>query len=658
MDFNSIADDLAAQFGLGQSKSSGGEYDDIAKQLADDHGITSKPAIKPELKRVYITPAPPVSGASEEESNQINEAFSKQPSNTGKGSYTGDLLPPTDVIGSIGRNFEAGKQLAGEGINDIETGKPYRGFIKTAGGILTAGLSPVSGAVEGGIEKPVTEITGNPDIGSRAGFVASSALPLVPGASAVTKAIPKNKAFQTLVDSIGVDNVGNVAREMRANPRLSPADLSPATKQTVQKLFVTEGDKTKNYLADTVEGRLQSAKSAVEDAFNKGMGPTVDPAAKMKQLSDNIKAVGAKEINPVLKATKPVDLTPVIEHIDNTLKPGVQSIISNPENMLPYTKVQKLLQSYRDQITNNKTVLTDPDVLNKLQSGMRRNAESLMRNPDAEAKAMGYSLYQLRNKIIDAIGKAGPQTIDKEGNAISAYRAGLSKYRDENNIADAFEHGHDAIIKNSRNLEDHPSYFKNWIKNATDGEIQAAKEGAKVAVDTRINGFKNAARLGTDIGQSEFNKERIRALFGKKEADEIFTKLEHERKIAETNSDLVRGAQTAMRQTADSRIALPTKHEVGKGAIAASIMETGNILAHGTPGVGTATLLGLKGASMAKHAIATTMAKEHNLSFAKMALPIAGPQREELIKALEAVANRQKPSMLSKVNSVARLFGP
>lgn len=329
-------------------------------------------------------------------------------------------------------------------------------------------------------------------------------------------------------------------------------------------------------------------------------------------------------------------------------------VISNPENMLPYDKVQKLLQGYRDRLTNDKAVLTDPDVLNKLQSGMRRNAESLMRNPDAEAKAMGYALYQVRNKIIDAIGKAGPQTVDKEGKAISSYRAALSKYRDENNIETAFEHGHDAVIKNSKNLEDHPAFFENWVKSATEAEKEAAREGARVAYDTQINGFKSAARRGTDIGQSEFNHRRIEALFGKEKANEMFKKLEHERMIAETNSDLIKGSQTAMRMTADSRIALPTKQDVMKAAIPTAAMETANFFVGGYPGIGTAVLAGAKGASFVKHEIATKLAKEHNANYAKLALPVEGLNRDELIRNLEAVANKNAFRLpLSKKLSLA-----
>lgn len=659
MDFDSILNDLAADHGLGNSKSKrNAEIDAIAKTLAEDHDIKHDiPEGTP--KKVYIVrnPTPPISDASPEQSNDINAEIATKPAYTG-GPQTGDLLPPTDVSGAINRNFAGGRDLAASGVSDIQSGRPYTGLGKVVGGGLAAVVAPVTGTIEGGIEKPITELTGNPDIGSKAGFVASLALPVklpivsnVANPSKLIQSLPKNKAFNTLVESIGPENVGNVAKEMRANPRLSPADLSPATKQTVQKLFVTEGDKTKNYLANTVQGRLQSAKSELNNAFDTAMGKTVDPFTKMEELKNNIKAVGAKEINPVLKSTKPVDLTPVVEHIDNVLKPGVMHVISNPENMLPYDKVQKLMQGYRDRLTNDKLVLTDPDVLNKLQSGMRRNAESLLRSPDPEAKAMGYSLFQLRNKVIDAIDKAGENPGD--------YRKALSKYRDENNIATAFEHGHDAIIKNSKNLEDHPSYFKNWVDSASKEELEAAREGARVAIDTAIKTYRtaatNPASKEVQLAQVDFNRERIQTLFGKEKADTLFKKLDHERMIADTNNKIIEGSQTAMRETADSRIALPTKQDVMKSAPVVAGAEALNYLAGGYPGAATALVGAAKGASAIKHEIATKLAKEHNVNYAKMALPVEGSaEREELIKALENVAANQNTRLpMSKKLSLA-----
>jgi hypothetical protein len=557
---------------------------------------------------------------------------------------------PSNIGSSIVSDFSSGKQLATEGIGDVFNNKPASGIGKAVGGALMMASSPLSGVVKETVEKPVTEITGNPDIGSRAGIVASTALPVSKIAEGIKASIPANKAFKTLIDTIGPENVGNVAREMRANPRLTPADLSPATRQTAQKLFVTEGDKTKNYLAQSVEGRMQSAKSAVENAMTGAMGTTVNPVEKLAQLKQNIRDVGSKDIQPAIAGAKPVDLTDTISNIDSKLKPGVQSIISGGE-FLPNDAIKKQLASVRRSLTNDKVVATDPQSLHKVQSVLRTTAEGLMQSASGADRQMGHAIAQVRNDIVNAIDKSSGGT----------YKPALAKYRDEYHIQDAFEHGHDSIISNSRKMTDRPEFFEQWVNNASPAEKEAAQEGARLAIDTQINGFKSAARRGTDVGQIDFNKDRITALFGKEKSDELFKKLEHERMIAETNSDLIKGSQTAMRLGADQRIALPTSSvkDAGMGLVPPALIEGASMMSGGQGGLGTAVYAGVKGAAYAKDKIAMALAKEHNANYAKLALPVEGSvDREALIKSLEAVANRQKPSLMQRANSIARLVGP
>jgi len=602
------------------------------------------------LRKVYITPAPPISDATPDQSAVINAAIAAKPISTSGPTVAPITDIPVNAGSAVYDAAKAGVSQMGQGVSQVLSNQPATGAGNVASGALSTLTSPIAG-----VEQAVGDVTGSKDIADRAGIVAS-ALPVAAPIKAAKAMVPANKAFKNLVDMIRPDNVGNVAREMRADPRLTPADLSPAVKSATQKLFTVEGDVPKNHIANFVNDRVSGAKEAVESAMDSSLGKTVDPVEKLKTLSDNIKKVGANEINPVLKATKPVDLTPVISHIDDILKPGVNKIISNPENLLPYDKVQKLMQSYRDAMTNDKTVLTNPDVLNKLQSGMRRNADSLLKSIDPEAKAMGYALHELRQKVIDAIGKAGPQTVDKEGNAVSAYRQGLSKYRDENHVADAFEEGHDSIISNSKKLLDRPEFFEKKVKDYTPEEKEAAQQGARIAIDTQINGFKSAARRGTDIGQVEFNKDRITSLFGKEEADKLFKKLENERKIAETNTHLIQNSQTAMRKAADSRVDLPEKKP---SSVVPYVAEGLGALTTGYPGVGSSLYLAAKGAGVIKNKVEVALAKEHNAQLAKLALPTQGPDREELIKSLEAVASRPpKRSLLTKANSLARLVGP
>lgn len=658
------------------------EFDDLIKQYTKDDKPSSKTTTSAvpngeyaDIINQYVKTKnePKAVGAAPTGYNAATgETSYNKPSEVATGSHAPSVGKEiaANAASAVGTGLKNAAVELGTGAQEVLSNKPASGLGKmamspfTAAGALTA--DPVSSIV--------SDITGSKDIGNRAGVIASSGLPVVKAgnlaarsiasAALPTKVIAGDKAVKNLIDMIEPQNAGAIAKAMRADPRLTPADLSPSVQSAVQKLFTIEGDKPKNYIREAVERRASSANSAVNAAMDASLGSRVDPVAKLDELKTNIVNAGKQAIEPALAKTKPVDITPVVKHIDNVLKPGVNEIISNPENMLPYTRVQQTLSKWRDFITNDSVNLTDPNALHKLQSGIRRQAEGLLKSSDPEARATGYALYGLRNEFINAIGKAGPQTVDKAGNAVSEYRAGLSKYRDENDVADAFRHGHDAIIKNGRALEDNPEFFKKWVAEATPEEIEAAKQGANIAIRTAMNAYRapvtNTTSKAQQMAQVDFNRQRIEALFGKKEAEGIFNRLENERKIAETNNNLIHGSQTAMRSAADSRVALPAKTDVRNNALGLGVAEGVNLATSGMPGVGAALYTAAKAGAFAMDKVAMSMAKEKNAQLAKLALPTEGPSREALIQQLEAVAAehaRPRLSVMNKGRLAARSVG-
>lgn len=553
---------------------------------------------------------------------------------------------------------------AGKGLGEALSGKPASGLGRAGMGLLSVVSAPSEG-----ISSAVTDLTGSKEIGDRAGLVGGAVIPIPKVGSAAsniksgaanvvnsirtgrlpTTVMSSNRALKDITEAIGPENAGRVAAEMRADSRLTPADLSPSVKQSTQQLYVQEGDKAKQHISEAVGQRRAGAQQAAQDALDTNLGATVNPFDKVKELETNIKSIGAKEIQPAVANAKPVNITPVIEHIDKILKPGMNHIFENPENLLPYDNLKKTMASFRDSLTNDVAQATNAADLHKLQSNMRRTGETLIRSTDGESKAIGHALFQVRNKIVDAIDAASPQV-----NGAGTYKPALAKYRDENNIKDAFDHGHDAILKNGMNLKDHPEYFKNWLSSATDAEKEAARQGARVAIDTAINGYRTPATnpnsRAIQMSQVDFNRQRIEALFGKEEADKLFKKLDNERIIADTDNKLIENSQTAMRSAANSRVALPTKTDVASNALGIGVAEGVNMLTSGAPGLGSALYTGAKAAAYAKDKIGTALAKERNAQFAKYALPTEAPTRQELIQHLEAVAAQNSTPRLSLMN--------
>lgn len=632
-------DDVLGQFGQ-KSKTattSSFDVDSILSHFGGEDRTNAAPADRP---RVIISPrpAPPISGLSKEDSDKFRL---ENQDNINDGVNPRELLPRTNVIESIKDNFNSGKALASEGLSDLTSNKPASGVGKAALGALSALISPVTGAVQGGLATPITDITGNKEIGDRAADVALSGLPFIKGAGTVIKAMPKNKALSQLVEHIGTENLPAVVSAMKANPRLAPADLSPRVLQDTQNLFVTEG-KHIDHLANTSAQRMAGRKDAMEAAYDTSGGVAPDLAKKMTDLAQAAKTVGSQKIQPSLDAAKPVSIAATLDAIDNTLKPGVLKI----GDSVPLTAVKNELKGIQRSLRTSKEY--DAKDLHSFQSGLRRTADGLLKSADGGDRQVGQALMNVRNNLVSDIDKSAP-----------GYKDALGSYRDEMHIADAFKKGHDDIFVSSKKIENDPSFVKKWYENLSDHEKQAATEGARAAIYTEMGVAKNPALAGESVARSDFNKTKMEVLFGKEETEKLLTKLAVERAIANTHNKIVEGSQTAMRLASKEGRALPTPTEVMKSAPAVAASEVSNYMLGGFPGAGTAILGAAKVGAMGKDAIKMKLARETNARYAQYALPTEGPSRDELIKALESRIPGPKQSLLARgAGTISRLVGP
>lgn len=611
--------------------------------------------------------APPISGVSPEESAALNARQGVQGGVNPRDSELIDAVKnlPNALLSSAGKNFkEAGSTLA-QGASEVFSNKPASGVGKLGLGLLEGATAVPSAALSELVAKPVANITGSKNIGERAADVAGLALPVVPAAKAIKAVIPKNEAFRKLVEDIGPQNAGKVAAAMEANPRLTPADLSDNVMHGIQKLYANVEGSHVDYLGKVTEARKASAAAHLENEMNRNLGSVVDPVAKLEELQNKIKEVGKKDIQPALQAIKaPIDLTSSVNYIDKKLTPDLHNVLTTKEGPLT-DEAKKELQKFRDlfveeQVAKDGTKIQgirtiSPDSANTLQSVIRSTAERLIERGGQDAR-IGYALQGLRNHIVDTLDKASGGT----------YKPALAKYRDEYHVSDAFERGHDSIMANSRKLESRPEFFEKWVKDATPAELEAAREGARIAYDTQMNAFKHAARRGTDIGDVDFNMRRMSALFGDTEAKKMAKIFEDEKRIADRNNKLTQNSQTQMRNAQNSYFE-PNK-KAGASltdlVVPAAAMETAGAMM-GAPGVGTGLAIALKGANYAGGKVAGKVTKaleeNRNMAYAKYALPTTGPDRAQLIADLKAVAAQQSPKpKLSQraANSIVRLIAP
>src|SRR5882757_908662 len=127
----------------------------------------SSAAIPADNGRIYIsTPKPPISGATAEQSAEINA----QPSVQGEENPRDSISQlPIKAGTAVYNAAKSGILTAGEGLGEVLTNKPASGFGKIGAGALNVAFSPAAG-----VEKFAGDITGSKDIADRAGFIASS----------------------------------------------------------------------------------------------------------------------------------------------------------------------------------------------------------------------------------------------------------------------------------------------------------------------------------------------------------------------------------------------------------------------------------------------------------------------------------------------------
>lgn len=604
-----------------------------------DSGLINSFLNAPEEKlKVSREVKPPISGVSKEASEEINSQPAKK---GGANPRPGLETIPLKAGGKIYKAASEGLNEAAGGVGDVFSGKPVTGV-----GKVGMGLMGVAGSLFEGAGSVAADLTGNEAIGNKAAIVAGSAVP-VQGAKAVANNLPRNKALRELVDKItsgGRDNQALVdtINAMKADSRIGPADTSPAVLNMAQKLFTTEGDVAKNYLYNTSKSRVSNLPTEVKEAFDVAGGTPVNVVNKLNELSTAAKKAGTDLINPALAAAKPVNITKTLEGIDEVLKPGIWSKISG-ETTLPLNDIKAELVNIKKYLANKTEMRTDAKDLHSFQSGLRRTAEALEKSSNAGERQLGHAIRNVRNNLVN----------DIEASA-TGYKAGLAKYREESHIADSFRDGYNNVFSTSTKMEGRPEFTKQWFDSLTDAEKEAAREGARLAIDSKMGASGNASLAGTRLAQSDFNKQKLEILFGKEETETLLRKLENTRSIKNTDQKLVEGSQTQMRAAGDEAIALPVKGESGSilnwalpaAAEAYTAMQ-------GAPGVGAGIGVALVGAKAAaskfKHDVAVKLAKERNAHLAKLSLPTEGPSRDQLIKELESFLPKPKQSLLSRV---------
>jgi hypothetical protein len=531
------------------------------------------------------------------------------------------------------------------------------GLLKAAGGVLGMAGAPISGATNALVTRPVTEVTGNPEIGDRAGVVANVATPvagaqrlgnaLAPSRVAVNTAAgvlppqnalsavahaantavrPSAKAIDIMVDAMEPENVPGAVARMQQNPRLTVADVSDPVRTYTQALVDPNQPGAQNFISNAVRDRIGSRTEATNSAYTEAMGPAPDVGKMVEGLKDRARQAGQQAIQPALANAKPVDVSPVIAAIDEKLKPGVNPLL-DPGSRLPLSAEQEALARVKQQLTtNNGETLYDPQRLHRVQSDIGDQAFQLSKSPDPKDRLLGSQLRTMNEKLIDQIDDASG----------GAYRPARQKFKDAKDIHEAFDGGFD-VLKNrsgTSGFEDRPEALAEWMKTATPEEVVAKRLGVRADIDQKINGVKNGALAGETLTRIPYNQDKLRTLFGDTEANRLIRVMKDSQDEAVTNARILGNSKTA--ETLAAREALKVRDVTGGspiGGVAPALTEVLGQAAGAHGGVGFLASLGLSGAKMGYQKVGQLTDRARNLEFAKNALS-TGAARESTMNAL------------------------
>jgi cell wall hydrolase len=458
---------------------------------------------------------------------------------------------PAAIWRKTGENFQGGLALTESGVEDLRNNRLLPAFpstdpqtwegggiLKTAGGALGAATSIPAAITNRLIGEPVTELTGNPGAGERAELLGGGAA----GAKlmkAAIKTLPGNRALSDIAETIGPERFGEVARRLRENPRLSPMDVDPDLRLRAQGLALQTEGTARNTLVQAAERRAAGRQDALRGAADELLGPTPDVEALKSGLRQRAREKGhelfGNDFKPgtVFADAKPVDVTAAIEHIDKKLKPTV----GGAESGLPKGPVADRLSEIRSQLTDDKELLTDPKRLHVIQSDIGKEINDLSKSTSGTEKRLIGPLRDVQGKIVDAIDAATG----------GKYKPARTTWKDEMQVQEAFDKGRD-IFRNRPSVdEDLPEFWRKYVKDASSEELDAVRKGARVALDQQVRSIRASSVRGTNTPEIPFNREKVEAILGKKEADKWARTVRDEADIANTNQKLFGNSETKAR---------------------------------------------------------------------------------------------------------------
>ncbi|MBA8822619.1 hypothetical protein BRY73_24600 [Ochrobactrum sp. P6BS-III] len=420
---------------------------------------------------------------------------------------------------------------AGKGLGKVAFGSAIDGAL--------LGLGQGFGSGEGGFDERAKSAVKSGAVG----FGLGGATPLaVAGASAVAKPLlapltarlnpqkyadqaletaltrsgsSKEKVAQALRNAIAdgqdqftvADALGHSGRRMLSTAVRNPNDARQEVFEQLVKRQSGQGDRLANTLAE-------------------GFGATDTAAQRGAFLTEARDTLANQNYRAARQDAGAVDLSPVIQHIDDVIRPGVQKIVS-PADEIAGDSIEKALTGYKNRMTDGKSVLSDFTRALNLKTDVSDAVQRAQRAGEGNrARVLG----MLNAQLDQALENASP-----------AYRAANDTFKSQSKVIDALETGKNAASSRMRAADNigtfdamntaeqnafRPGYADPWI---------ARVEAASSAPTTN-----KARMLITEKTAQEFP-----AFAVPDRAAQMGRRIAREQKMFETANEAMGGSKTA-----------------------------------------------------------------------------------------------------------------
>ena len=286
-------------------------------------------------------------------------------------SFSERMAENEKAIGAGTNEFERTHPI-GTTVGKIAIGgaAPWRQLIAAAPELLGAsgtmaarmGMGGLSNAVIGGVDSAARGhgVTGGAIVGGLLGAAApavgAAASPFI--SNIMARVNPEGYATRQVARAasesgrpIG-DITGDVTRAAAENqPQFTVADAMGLPGQRMLSTVARDTGEGRTAVADALNSRQSGQGGRIVDSLEQGFGSRMTPAALEDAMTSARGANADAEYGAVRNDAGPVNVTPVLDHIDSILGPAQDQQLANVGSALPNDSIEGALQEIRSRIS-------------------------------------------------------------------------------------------------------------------------------------------------------------------------------------------------------------------------------------------------------------------------------------------------------------------